>query len=121
MVFRACVDLEKAVSRESASPLPPASARQPRTAQPKTEIAARAAEFAVIDDAAASARVLADPRQERVLGRIAAGTKVKILEKKSIKSGQIAVCYYRIQFDGRDGWISQYVTEDPPKGLPKGC
>ncbi len=70
-------------------------------------------EFAVIDDAAESARVAAAPGSDRSLGRIPAGTRVEILEKRDIKSGMLTVTYYLISFNGKRGWISQYVTAAP--------
>ncbi len=70
-------------------------------------------QFAVIDDAAASARVVAAPGSDRSLGRIPAGTKVEILEKRNVRSGMLTVTYYRISFNAKPGWISQYVTVGP--------
>ena len=78
-----------------------------------TGLAGEGREFAVIDDAAESARVAAAPGTDRSLGRIPAGTRVEILEKRDIKSGMLTVTYYQISFNGKRGWISQYVTAGP--------
>ena len=69
--------------------------------------------FAVIDSSAESARVAPVPGSTRDLGHIRAGTKVEILEKRDVKSGMVTVTYYRIPFNGKSGWISQYVTVGP--------
>ena len=49
-----------------------------------TAHAGQGQEFAVIDDAAASARVVAAPGSDHSLGRIPAGTRVEILEKRDV-------------------------------------
>jgi hypothetical protein len=66
-------------------------------------------EFVVIDTTAA-ATIRAAPLGEKALGRIPAGTKVQILEKTEARSGIVSQTWYRVKFEGREGWISQYTT-----------
>ena len=92
---------------------PQGKATSAETTRPKTAPSERPREFAVVDDAAASAPVVAAPGSDRALGRIPAGTRVEILEKRAVKHGMLTVTYYRIPFNGKRGWISQYVTTGP--------
>lgn len=64
----------------------------------------------VIIDKAASAPVRSHPNGTDSLGRLPAGSKVEIFEKKTVRSGRFAVIWYRVKINGKDGWISQYVT-----------
>ena len=78
-------------------------------------------EFVIIDRAT-SQRYMADPLDGKVLGRIPAGTKVQILEKREVRSGAFTITWYRVKYKGKDGWISQYstmgniITEDVTTG-----
>ena len=66
-------------------------------------------EFIIIDKAA-SAPVRSHPNGTDSLGRLPAGNKVEIFEKKTVRSGPLAVIWYRVKINGKNGWISQYVT-----------
>ena len=67
-------------------------------------------QFAVIDNAARSARFLSRPANGRELGRIPAGTRLEILEKRNVKTGMLTQTWYRISYESVEGWVSQYVT-----------
>jgi hypothetical protein len=76
---------------------------------PSSAISSEKREFVIIDKAA-SAPVRSHPNGTNSLGRLPAGSKIEILAKKDIRSGKFVVTWYRIKFNGKDGWISQYVT-----------
>jgi hypothetical protein len=69
--------------------------------------------FAVIGGAAASTRLVKAPGSQHALGRIPAGSTVEILEERQVKHGIFTVTYYRISYQGKEGWISQYATASP--------
>ena len=66
-------------------------------------------EYVVIDNLG-SARVLSSAPDGVVLGRLSVGKRVEILEKKNVRTGRIGQTWYKIDFNGKMGWISQYVT-----------
>lgn len=66
-------------------------------------------EFTIIDKAnPATLREAPDGRSS--LGKIPAGTKLEIKSKKDIRSGRFVVTWYEVNYNGTNGWISQYVT-----------
>lgn len=79
-------------------------------------------EFIIIDKVA-SAPVQSQPNGSDPIGRFEAGSKVEIFGKKTVRSGPLAVIWYRVKINGKNGWISQYVTmgdvitEDVDTGL----
>ena len=66
-------------------------------------------EFVVIDKTA-PATLREAPNGRSSLGKIPAGTKLEIESKKDIRSGRLVVTWYEVNYNGRNGWISQYVT-----------
>ncbi len=66
-------------------------------------------EFVVIDKTA-PATLREAPNGRSSLGKIPAGTKIEIKSKKDIRSGMLVVTWYEVNYNGRNGWISQYVT-----------
>ena len=66
-------------------------------------------EFVVIDKTAPA--TLRDvPNGTSSLRKIPAGTKIEIKSKKEIRSGRLVVTWYEVNYKGKNGWISQYVT-----------
>ena len=69
----------------------------------------RASRFTIIDKAnPATLREAPDGRSS--LAQIPAGTKLEIKSKKDIRSGRFVVTWYEVNYNGTNGWISQYVT-----------
>jgi hypothetical protein len=66
-------------------------------------------EFVVIDTAN-PATLREAPNGRSSLGNIPAGTKIEIRSKKDVRSGMLVVTWYEVTYEGRKGWISQYVT-----------
>jgi len=66
-------------------------------------------EFVVIDKTA-PATLREVPNGKSSLGKIPAGTKIEIKAKKEIRSGMLVVTWYEVNYKGRNGWVSQYVT-----------
>ncbi len=66
-------------------------------------------EFVIIDKLG-SAPVRSQPNGTDSLGRLPAGSKVEIFEKKTVRSGSVLITWYRVKIDEKYGWISQYVT-----------
>jgi len=66
-------------------------------------------EFVVIDKSA-PATLRDAPNGTSSLGKIPASTKIEIMSKKDIRSGMLVVTWYEVDYNGRKGWISQYVT-----------
>ena len=66
-------------------------------------------EFVIIDKAA-PATIREAPNGRSSLGKIPAGTKIEINGKKEIRSGMLVVTWYKVSHNGKNGWISQYVT-----------
>ncbi len=66
-------------------------------------------EFVVIDKAT-PATLREVPNGTSSLGKIPAGTKIEIKSKKDIRNGMLVVTWYEVAYNGRKGWISQYVT-----------
>lgn len=66
-------------------------------------------EFGIIDKTA-PATLREAPNGRSSLGKIPAGTKIEIKSKKDIRSGMLVVTWYEVNYNGRNGWISQYVT-----------
>ncbi|MEA3368987.1 MAG: hypothetical protein U9Q24_01320 [Candidatus Ratteibacteria bacterium] len=61
-------------------------------------------EFVIIDKVA-SAPVRKQPNRTSSLGRLPAGNKVQIYEKKTVRSGSLLVIWYRVKINGKDGLI----------------
>lgn len=66
-------------------------------------------EFVVIDKIA-PATLRKAPNGTSSLGKIPEGTKIEIKSKKEIRSGILVVIWYEVNYEGINGWISQYVT-----------
>jgi hypothetical protein len=66
-------------------------------------------EFVVIDKLT-PAPLRETPDGTRSIGKIPAGTKIEIKSKKDIRSGMLIVTWYEVSYEGKAGWISQYVT-----------
>lgn len=66
-------------------------------------------EFVVIDKTT-PATLREMPNGTSSLGKIPAGTKLEVESKKDIRSGMLVVTWYEVNYKGRNGWISQYVT-----------
>ena len=65
--------------------------------------------FTIIDKVnPATLREAPDGRSS--LSKIPAGTKLEIKSKKDIRSGRFVVTWYEVNYNGINGWISQYVT-----------
>lgn len=79
-------------------------------AEPRAQ-PAQVRRYVVVDDAAASAHVRRTPGSTSdgdVVGRVAAGTGVRVLESRRLRAGMLDG--YGFDFGGERGWISQYVT-----------
>ena len=66
-------------------------------------------EFVIIDKAT-PATLREAPNGTSSLGKIPAGTKIEIKSKKDIRSGMLVITWYEVEYKGKKGWISQYVT-----------
>jgi len=61
-------------------------------------------------DNTAPARFLNEPSEGNELGRIPTGKVLKVSDARLIDRGMTRVVWYKIEYNGQVGWISQYVT-----------
>ena len=73
-----------------------------------------AAQYVVIDSATASAPLRSSENGTFTWVRIPAGQKLEVLSKKTIKGYTAympSVTWYKVQYSGFTGWVSELVTE----------
>ena len=51
--------------------------------------------------------------------RIPTGTKLRVLQVRMLKQPIFDVPYYLVEYKGKKGWVSEYLTDRSPKGVGK--